>query len=243
VARAYSQSALSLTETGVSVTSGQAQNAYMDANQPPPPPRNLTPGKAFASVFMAIFLLIFLSSAAITFTLPESYTSVARVRAATDEQLQSLQSSEVLMAVIDRLDLKKEYAKRYGESDPLSTERTMELVRRLVQVRRVRGTEVAEIRVEDLDRDEAAHLANSIARTGVTNAAFSAARGQGETNEIIDLAIPSLKPSRPNKPLNLALGALVGGFLGIMAGGVAARLAIGFGRDTRVQMASPSTTP
>ena len=161
--------------------------------------------------------------------------SVARLRAKTDEQMESLQSPEVLMAVIDRLDLRQEYAKRYGESEPLSTERTMELLRRVVQVRRIRGTELAEIRVEDLDRDEAAHLANSIARIGVTNAA--AGNSTGSTRlEIIDLAIPSTKPSRPNKALNLALGALVGGFLGVMAGGVAARLAIGFGRDSRFQM-------
>jgi capsular polysaccharide biosynthesis protein len=114
----------------------------------------------------------------------------------------------------------------------------MELLRRVVQVRRIRGTELAEIRVEDLDRDEAAHLANSIARIGVTNAA--AGNSTGSTRlEIIDLAIPSTKPSRPNKALNLALGALVGGFLGVMAGGVAARLAIGFGRDSRFQMVGP----
>ena len=210
----------------------------MDSASPQAPPRNLTPGRAFASVFTAIFLLIFLSSAIITFILPESYMSVARLRAKTDEQMESLQSPEVLMAVIDRLDLRKEYAKRYGESEPLSTERTMELLRRVVQVRRIRGTELAEIRVEDLDRDEAAHLANSIARIGVTNAA--AGNSTGSTRlEIIDLAIPSTKPSRPNKALNLALGALVGGFLGVMAGGVAARLAIGFGRDSRFQMVGP----
>jgi len=209
----------------------------MDASSTPTPPRNLTPGKAFASVFTAIFLLIFLSSAAITFTLPESYTSVARVRASTDERVENFQSTEVLMAVIDRLDLRKEYAKRYGESEPLSAERTMELLRRVLQVRRIRGTELAEIRVEDHDRDEAAHLANSIARIGVTNSVSASSRIQGGS-EIVDLALPSPKPSRPNKLLNLCLGALVGSFLGVMAGGVAARLAVGFGRDTRVQMVS-----
>jgi len=210
----------------------------MDASSVQAPPRNLTPGKAFASVFTAIFLVIFLSSALITFILPESFTSVARVRAATDKQMESFQSTEVLMSVIDRLELRKEYAKRYGESEPLSTERTLELVRRVVQVRRIRGAELVEIRVEDLDREEAAHLANSIARTGISIAVFAAQEGHARS-EIIDLAVPSLKPSRPNKVLNLALGALVGGFLGVMAGGVAARLAIGFGRDTRVQLVSP----
>ena len=201
----------------------------MEATSPPGPGRNITPGKAFASVFGAVFLLIFLTSAIITFTLPESYTSVARVRAATDEQAENFQSTAVLSAVVDRLDLKKEFARRYGESEALSAERTMGLLRRMVEVRRVRGADLAEIRVNALDRDEAAHLANTIARIGVTNSASG-------KSEVVDLAVPSLKPSRPNKVLNLVLGALVGGFLGVMAGGVAARLAIGFGRENRIQM-------
>jgi len=202
------------------------------------PVRNITPVKAFASVFSAVFLLIFLSAALITFILPESYTSVARVRAATAGQVEIFQSDAVLQAVVDRLDLKQSFGRRYGESGALTTERTMELLRRMVLVRQVRGTELAEIRVNSLDRDEAAHLANTIARTGATNAVFAGSPGS-QRAEIIDLALPATRPSRPNKPLNLALGALVGAFLGVMSGGVAARLAIGFGRDVRFQLVKP----
>jgi uncharacterized protein involved in exopolysaccharide biosynthesis len=210
----------------------------MDSTPAPPPVRNITPGKAFASVFLAVFLLIFVSSALITFILPESYTSVARVRAATVEQLEIFQSSAVLTAVVDRLELNQSFGRRYGESGPLAADRTMELFRRMVVVRRIRGTDLAEIRVNDLDRDEAAHLANAIARTGATNGVFVAPPGTGKA-EIIDLALPPLRPSRPNKPLNLILGALVGTFLGVMSGGVAARLAVGFGRDSRIQLVEP----
>ncbi len=219
----------------------QSKALTMDAASPPTPRRNLSPGRAFTSVFVTVFLLIFLSSGLITFILPESYTSVARVRASTPEQAGSFESTAVLTTVIERLDLNKKYAQRYGETDPLATERTLQLLRRMVQVRPVRGTGAAEIRVQDLDRNEAAHLANAIARTGVTNAVFATASDPQGRSEIIDLALPALKPSRPNKPLNLALGALVGAFLGVLAGGVAARLAIGIAlrSGARIQMVSP----
>ena len=35
--------------------------------------------------------------------------------------------------------------------------------------------------------------------------------------EIVDRAVPALRPSRPNKPLNIALGMLVGAILGLIA--------------------------
>jgi uncharacterized protein involved in exopolysaccharide biosynthesis len=56
---------------------------------------------------------------------------------------------------------------------------------------------------------------------------------------IIDRAAPPQRPTRPNKPLNLALAALVGFLLGAMAGGVGARLAIGVGENRRFRMVEP----
>jgi uncharacterized protein involved in exopolysaccharide biosynthesis len=38
--------------------------------------------------------------------------------------------------------------------------------------------------------------------------------------EIVDRAVPALHPARPNKPLNLVLGAVGGGVLGLLAGGL-----------------------
>jgi capsular polysaccharide biosynthesis protein len=38
--------------------------------------------------------------------------------------------------------------------------------------------------------------------------------------EIVDRAVPALHPARPNKPLNLVLGAAEGGVLGLLAGGL-----------------------
>ena len=69
-------------------------------------------------------------------------------------------------------------------------------------------------------------MANAIAETGTQTGHRSG------SIEIIDRAVAPLRPSRPNKALNLALGALVGIFLGTMAGGVGAKLAVGFNPET-----------
>lgn len=36
--------------------------------------------------------------------------------------------------------------------------------------------------------------------------------------QIVDLAVPALRPSRPNKPLNLLLGTVGGGVAGVFCG-------------------------
>ena len=84
------------------------------------------------------------------------------------------------------------------------------------------GTDLIEIRVYGRSPAECAQLANEIAETGVRQARH----GSGPIR-IVEQAVPPPRPSRPNKPLNLALGAVVGIFLGTMAGGVGAKLAVG----------------
>jgi uncharacterized protein involved in exopolysaccharide biosynthesis len=131
-----------------------------------------------------------------------------------------LQSAELLKQVSRELDLPTQFAARYGEKRPLDEKRVEDLLRRSVQVQRVPATDFIEIRVYSRFPAECARWANEIAETGARQA-----RGP---IRIIDKATPPLRPSRPNKPLNLALGAVVGIVLGTMAGGVGAKLAVGF---------------
>jgi uncharacterized protein involved in exopolysaccharide biosynthesis len=92
----------------------------------------------------------------------------------------------------------------------------------------VRGTEIIEIHAHSVFPKEASELANAVAAAGVT-AQPQSSRGPAR---MLEQAVPPVKPVRPNKPLNLALGAVVGIFLGVLAGGVGAKLAVGFdGRD------------
>jgi capsular polysaccharide biosynthesis protein len=183
----------------------------------------MSPARAFGTVFLAVFLFILLSSALVTFMLPETYRAKARVVAPDAAQLQLFQSAELLKAVSQQLNLPETYATRYGEKKPLEDKRVEDLLRRSVQVRRLPGTDLIEIRVSSRSPAECAQLANEIAETAVREG-----RQRPESIKIAERAVPPSHPSRPNKPLNLALGALVGIFLGTMAGGVGAKLAVGF---------------
>jgi uncharacterized protein involved in exopolysaccharide biosynthesis len=183
----------------------------------------MSPWRAFATGFSAVFLFIFLCSALVTFILPETYAAKSRLVAPDAAQLQLLQSSELLKDVSQHLNLPETFAARYGENKPLGDQRVEDLLRRSVQVRRLPGTDLIEIRVYSRSPAECAQLANEIAEAG----ARQILHGSG-TIRVVEQAVPPLRPSRPNKPLNLALGAVVGIFLGIMAGGVGAKLAVGF---------------
>jgi uncharacterized protein involved in exopolysaccharide biosynthesis len=185
---------------------------------------HMSPVRAFASVFLVVFLFIFLGSALVTYMLPATYSANARVVAPDAADLQIFQSAELLKEVSKKLNLPETFAARYGENRPLEDKRVEDLLRRSVLARRLPRTDLIEIRVYSRSVAECAQLANEIAETG----ARQAQHGSGPIR-IVEQAVPPLRPSRPNKPLNLALGAVVGIFLGTMAGGVGAKLAVGFG--------------
>ena len=107
----------------------------------------MSPARAFASVFLAVFLFIFLGSALVTFMLPETYSANARVAAPDAAHLQIFQSAELLKEVSQRLNLPKTFAARYGENRPLEDKRVEDLLRRSVLARRLPGTDLIEIRV------------------------------------------------------------------------------------------------
>jgi hypothetical protein len=91
----------------------------------------------------------------------------------------------------------------------------------------VRGTSLIQIRVFSDDAPEAATLANAIAQT------YSEDRTRSSPVEIVDKAVPGLRPVRPNKPLNIFLGVLGGMFLALAAGAVMAVIATLAGRKSR----------
>ena len=130
----------------------------------------MNPAPAFASVFLAVFLFIFLGSALVTFMLPETYSANARVVAPDAAHLQIFQSAELLKEVSQRLNLPETFAARYGENKPLGDKRVEDLLRRSVQARRLPGTDLIEIRVYSRSPAECAQLANEIAETGVRQA-------------------------------------------------------------------------
>jgi len=191
--------------------------------------------RAFLAAFLLIFLLAFGAAVLITALLPESYLSTARVKVTRSQaeaaertdsnagsrvydphlvqtECEVIQSEEILGSVITALDLDREWGKRYG-GGPLKPAETLALLQRRIALRPVRNTSIIAIGVYDDQREEAARLANEIAQ------AYKDHNSLGPLQvEIIDRAVPGRRPVRPNKPLNLAVGALLGLVLGVTVG-------------------------
>jgi capsular polysaccharide biosynthesis protein len=202
-------------------------------------PRGFLPG------FMAVFLLVFGASVVITFLLPESFASTARLKITRNAagasaaaqapvvygdydpyliqtEFEVMQSLLVLDKVIENLGLSQEWGKRYARGQPLAKAETLDLLKARLALHPVRNTSLIEICVFAEKPEEAATIANEIARVYKENrydAMGSATSGSRPFEVvIIDRAMPGLKPVRPNKPLNLAIGALAGVLLGTAGG-------------------------
>jgi capsular polysaccharide biosynthesis protein len=217
-----------------------------------------TPRFIFIAVFVPVFLVEVATCTLITFLLPESYASTARVRAeqAASEvtrmpgmptpvgaydpyflktQFEVIQSEAVLGKVITSLDLNQAWGKKYTGGSPLKTPETLALLQARMDLRPVRGTSLIEIRVFSDQPAEAAQLANTIADS------YRDYRSHIVKVEIVDTAVPGLRPVRPNKPMNITLGILGGILLALAAGAGVAGLATWIGRRSRGTGTPPAT--
>lgn len=138
------------------------------------------------TVILAVFLLVLTTATVVTFILPESYASVARIRVEREgydiepitgrpyqqgydpyfiqTEFEVIQSSLVLNKVIESLNLNEVWQKKFGFPEKLKTEESYALLKRMIDLRPVRNTSLIEIRVFSDDPEEAARLANAIAQ-------------------------------------------------------------------------------
>jgi capsular polysaccharide biosynthesis protein len=204
-----------------------------------------TPAMTFFRVFTVIFLLVFLTSAVITFVLPESYASTARMKVEPDASagpsqppvydpyflqttFEIIQSKIILEPVIQKLNLNEKWGKKYNGGLELKTADTLQLLKRRLDLEPVRNTELIHVTVYNEDRDEAAQIANAITESYRDYRDKIEARKpdtQIPNNSmvtIIDTAKPGMRPVRPNRPLNIALGTMIGTLLGLGVGATAA---------------------
>jgi capsular exopolysaccharide synthesis family protein len=136
------------------------------------------------TVILAVFLLVAITTSVITFILPPTWASTARIQVqkdATDIQsvsgapiytpfdpywvqteFEKIQSKLILYQVITNLDLNRKWGEKYKEGY-LPTDVTYLYLKRLVDVTQSRNTSLIEITVDSDDRDEAALIANTIA--------------------------------------------------------------------------------
>jgi capsular polysaccharide biosynthesis protein len=197
----------------------------------------------FARVFISVFLLVFITSAVVTFILPDSYASTARVAVDGDTsgECSVIQSDAVLGTTIDKLNLNTAWGRKYNGRIPLKTQETMQLLRQRMSLKPERGTKLIDITLYSEDRNEAARIANSVAEAYQDYSRDSRKAAQAPVNPLaivdqpnllIDVAVPGQTPVRPNKPLNLFIGAVAGTLLGSIAGGIISGLASASGRKS-----------
>ena len=137
------------------------------------------------TVILAVFLLVVLTTTAVTFILPETFMSTARIEVQKDTpdipslitgnsmsgaydpyfiqtEFEKIKSTKVLHRVIEDLGLRQEWAKRYGV-DNLRLNDAYRMLLKQTDLRQFRNTSLIEIRAYSDDKQEAANIANKIA--------------------------------------------------------------------------------
>jgi len=136
------------------------------------------------TVILAVFLLVAITTTVVTFVLPPTYASTARIivqKDGTDIQSMSgapvaqgfdpfwiqtefekIQSKIILYTVITNLDLNRKWGEKYKEGY-LPTEVAFNILKSRLDVNQARSTSVIEIKVESDDKEEASLIANKIA--------------------------------------------------------------------------------
>jgi polysaccharide biosynthesis transport protein len=137
------------------------------------------------TIILAVFLLVVLTATLVTFILPKSYASTARIKIERDisdiqemggqpmfrgydpyfiqTEFELIQSEKILTNVIADLNLNEVWGKKFGQGDRLKTTETMLLLKGRIDLRPVRNASLIEIRVYSEDNNEAARIANAIA--------------------------------------------------------------------------------
>src|SRR3954465_13931226 len=109
------------------------------------------------TVILAVFLLVVITATLVTFILPESYSSSARIKIERDQtdisslaerpgggaydpyfiqtEFEIIQSEVILSKVIQQLDLNKEWGKKFANGDTLKTTETMSILKSRMDLR------------------------------------------------------------------------------------------------------------
>ena len=143
------------------------------------------------TVILAVFLLVVITATLVTFILPESFSSIARIKIERDAsditgfadriagtgydpyfiqtEFEMIQSEVVLGKVIEAQNLNELWGKKYAGNQRLKTSETIGLLKQRIDLRPVRNTSFIEIRVFSDKPQEAADLANAIAASYKTH--------------------------------------------------------------------------
>jgi len=133
-------------------------------------------------LIVLVFLLVVITTGIVTYFLPKQYESSVTMQINQNDtylkvfddraggrgfdprfittQFEIIQRKEILYPVIDALGLEQKWKKLYGI---IGKEQTLYRLRKMIDVREIRNTELIQISVLDQDKNEASEIANRIA--------------------------------------------------------------------------------
>jgi succinoglycan biosynthesis transport protein ExoP len=139
------------------------------------------------TVILAVFLLVVITATLVTFILPESYSSMARIKVERDQsdisfmtdprltgtydpyfiqnEFETIKSERVLSNVVASLSLNEDWGKKYNGGLPLKTHESIARVKGMMDLQPVRNTSFIDIKVFSEKPEEAAALANAVAKS------------------------------------------------------------------------------
>jgi capsular polysaccharide biosynthesis protein len=190
------------------------------------------PWPQFLRISALIFGAIFLGSLLVTFLTPNTYVGTARVHVEDipppseyetnfqQIEFEIIKSHAVLEKVVKAMNLEEVWGKKYNRG-LLAGSKAESMIKKRFELIPIRDTKYIEIRAFSHNPQEAANLANAIASAyreyweeqRIRNA--SEAPKETIHNRVVrfmDLAVADPRPIRPNRPLNIVLGALAGIF-------------------------------
>ncbi|HEX7860115.1 MAG TPA: polysaccharide biosynthesis tyrosine autokinase [Verrucomicrobiae bacterium] len=154
------------------------------------------------TVILAVFLLVVLTTTAVTFLMEPTFKSTVRIEVGKDTpdigsllqpngptaydpyfiqtEFEKIKSTKVLHPVIERLRLQSVWAKRWGLPETLKISEAYKILVETIQVRQSRNTSLIEIHAFSKDKQEAADIANEIAKQyRATRAQYRAELSEG----------------------------------------------------------------
>lgn len=138
------------------------------------------------TVILAVFLLVVITATLVTFILPESYSSMARIKVERDQsdvsfmsdprvgmqydpyfiqnEFETIKSERVLSNVVASLKLDEEWGKKFNGGVNLTPHEAIARIKAMMDLQPERNTSFIDIRVYSEKPEEAARLANEIAK-------------------------------------------------------------------------------
>ena len=140
------------------------------------------------TVILAVFLLVVITATVVTLMYPESFASTASIQVEQEHpdingvgtlgnlgsgydpyflltEFETIQSQAVLTRVIDAMDLKAKWGKKYNNGVPMSESDVSDMIKGRLELRNIRNTKFIEIKAYSDTAEEAAKLANQIAKS------------------------------------------------------------------------------